>query len=247
MTNLRYLVEIDGDADALKRLSGLFCGLSFIITAAPDGRVFLSGASFETCATPEEVTETASHVLRWLASILEVYAGASDKFTVKNVFWIDDRGHLMQRIILTMEFRMLGDFTVLAASSTSNATLGSDLLRLASMDDQVARAFDLIGGKVIGWYEIYDLIDVMGKVRGLVNRGWAARGPLSSIRQTANHYRHLGSAAKKYKLPNNPSRFHDARATIINIFRRWLDERLSKALGPDHTLPRDGEVLSKLD
>lgn len=228
MVNLRYLIEIDGDAEAMKRLPGLLRGPDFDITAAADGRVFLSGAPFETCATPDEVTETASHVLRRLASILEVYAGASDDFTVKNVFWKDDRGHLMQRIITVIKLRMIGDLKDLATSRTSNTTLGSDLLRLASIDDDVARAFDLIGGKAIGWYEIYDLIDVMGNVGGIVDRGWATRDDkLSSIRQTANHYRHLGSTANK--LPNNPPNLHDARATITNIFRRWLIERLAKA------------------
>lgn len=229
MVNLRYLVEIDGDAEALKRLPGLFRGLDFNVTAAPDGRVFLSGASFETCATPDEVRETASHVLRWLASILEVYAGASDDFTVKNVFWKDDRGHLMQRIITTTTVRFLGDFKDLAACSANNTTLGSELLRLASIDDDIARAFDLIGGKAISWYKIYDLIDLMGNVRGIVNQGWAIRDQLSSIRQTANHHRHLGSTSNKDKLPNNPPHLHDARATITNIFRHWLSKRLAKA------------------
>jgi hypothetical protein len=229
MVDLRYLVEIDGDAKALKRLPGLFRGPDCTIAAAPDGRVFLSGASFEACATPNEVSERASRVLRWVASILEVYAGASDDFTVKNVFWIDDRGHLMKRIILSDTFRFLGDVKVLTACLQSNTTLGSELLRLGSIDDGIARAFDLIGGKTIGWYEIYDLIDLMGNVRGMAKQNWIARDELSSIRQvrqTANHYRHLGSTSKQYKLPENPPNLNAARATITKIVRRWLSERL---------------------
>ena len=42
--------------------------------------------------------EMASRVLGRVGSILEVYAGAADEFTVKHVFWIDDRGHIMQRL-----------------------------------------------------------------------------------------------------------------------------------------------------
>jgi hypothetical protein len=190
MVDRRYLVEIDGDAEALKRLPELFRGLDFCVTAAADGRVFLSGASCETCATPNEVTELASRVLRWVASILEVYAGASEDFTVKHVFWKDDRGHLMQRFILSDKIRFLGDLKDLAACLQSNTTLGPELLRLASIDDRIARAFDLIGGKTIGWYELYDLIDLMGDVRGLVKQGWVTRDQLPSIRQvrqTANH------------------------------------------------------------
>ncbi|MGH8606853.1 MAG: hypothetical protein ACREX9_05390 [Gammaproteobacteria bacterium] len=226
--NLRYLVEIDGDAEALKHLPELFRGTDFSITGAADGRVFVSGTSFEACANASEVIEVASRVLRWVGSILEVYAGAADEFTVKNVFWIDDRGHLMQRLIMSDKIRFLGDFKDLAACLQSNTTLGSELLRLATDDDRIARAFDLIGSKTIGWYEIYDLIDLMGGVRGLVKQGWVTRKEVSSIRQTATHYRHLGSISKQYELPDNPPHLNAARATITNIVRRWISERLKQ-------------------
>ena len=62
MVDLRYLVEVDGNGNALKHLPGLFLGPDYTITTDPDGRVFLSGASFETCASVNEVVETASRV-----------------------------------------------------------------------------------------------------------------------------------------------------------------------------------------
>ena len=76
----------------------------------------------------------------------------------------------MQRFVLSDTIRFLGDVKVLAACLQGDTTLGSELLRLASIDDRVARAFDLIGGKTIGWYELYDLIDVMGGTRGMARR-----------------------------------------------------------------------------
>lgn len=175
-------------------------------------------------------------MLRWRASILKVYASAYDDFTVKNIFWSDDRGHVKQRMITTLQFRAIRSLNELATSSVSNTTLGSDLLRLASMDDAVARAFDLIGNrKTIGWYEMYDLIEIVGNINGIVKPGWATRAKLNSTCQTANHDRHLGSTANKNKLPHTPPQLHDARATITHIFRLWLSERLTKAA---YYLPR---------
>ena len=170
----------------------------------------------------------ASRVLRRVGSILEIYAGAADDFTVKHVFWVDDRRHVMQRFVMSDTIRFLGDFKDLAACLQGNTTLGSELLRLASNDERIARGFDLIGSKTIGWYEIYDLIDLMGGVRGLVKQGWVARKEVSSIRQTATHYRHLGSTSKQYELPDNPPHLNAARATIINIVRRWISERFKQ-------------------
>jgi hypothetical protein len=144
----------------------------------------------------------------------------------------------MQRFILFEKIRFLGDFRDLAACLQSNTTLGSELLRLASIDDRIARAFDLIRGNTIGWYEIYDLIDVMGGVRGMAKQSWVTQDELSSIdqvRQTANHYRHLGSTSKQCKLPDNPPHLNAARATITSIVRRWLSERLTKQRGLDET------------
>ena len=40
----------------------------------------------------------------------------------------------------------------------------------------VGRAFDLIGGKTIGWYELYDLIDGYGR------RAWDGKGGLGNSR-----------------------------------------------------------------
>jgi hypothetical protein len=230
-TNPRYLVEIAGAPEALKRLPDLFTGSDFYVTAAPNGRILLSARSFEECNDPKEVIAAASHILRRIMSILQIFGNASNDFTVKNVDWTNDSGRRKRRLTATIHFHIISNTGLeeLAASTTNKATLGSELLRLASMDDDVARAFDLIRAKELGWYELYDLIDIMGNVGGIVNRGWATRAVLSSIRQTANHYRHLGSASKSHRLPSNPPHLNNACATITDLFRRWLTERLEKA------------------
>ena len=87
--------------------------------------------------------------------------------------------------------------------------------------------FYIVSYRDIGWYEIYDLLDVMGGVESIVKRRWATRRELSGIRQTANHYRHRGSRRAKHKLPNNPPSLSNGRAVVQQLVERWLAERLA--------------------
>src|SRR5438132_2652272 len=164
MSGFRWTVQIEGEQQHLKHLPGLLTGPSFQIEAVADGGVFLRSAAFESCVSPAEVVDAATHVLRRLGSLLQIYAGVPGQFTVRDVFWLDESSHLRQHIQRSVLIRVISEQGVKQLATTrtaSSATLGSDLLELAANDDGVARALDLLSGKDISWYELYDIIDVM--------------------------------------------------------------------------------------
>ena len=123
---------------------------------------------------------------------------------------------------------------LLRLQSATGATRCVDLSGAALARPDVALVLQLIGQQVVGWREIYDLIEALGGEDRIVSKYTISRNKVEAIRRTANHHRHLGSE-EHYPLPPRPPDLTTARATIIRLVQLWLSERLPGA-------PRQDEV-----
>lgn len=229
---MTWKVEIAGDSELLKELPRVLQGPDIKASFGENGRLFLAGAMLDALPDPGSVVKTVSELLPRLSSLLHLYVGVKSVFEVKSVFWRSE-GRLKQRMLEHFHITVTSPdgLEVLSEAGDSGATVAASLLRLSTTDSRVAKSLDLLAGRDRGWYELYDLIDAMGKVDGIVKRGWATRARLSAIRQTANHYRHRGSQAKSHRLPRKPPTFGEARKEVLELFDRWLRERLAKNEG----------------
>jgi hypothetical protein len=95
---------------------------------------------------------------------------------------------------------------------------------------KVNEALTLHGDSGLSWSQVYDIIDLVGGVKGVVKVGYATKKQASAVRQTANHYRHQG--LKKLaqfdggkRVPATVSAIDDAvtwaEQIMAEIDRRW--------------------------
>ena len=96
-------------------------------------------------------------------------------------------------------------------SPTASGSLGTDVLSRAATDPALAEALSLVGHEAPTWGRVYDFLEFVGVRSG-------------QIRQTANHYRHLGNP-KNSPLPKNPPTLVEAALFAINRLKEWIAER----------------------
>jgi hypothetical protein len=66
----------------------------------------------------------------------------------------------------------------------------------------------------------------LGGVNAIIKKKWATRGQVVTCRQTANHYRHLGSP-KKYPLPANPPSLTESNSLVLNLLKKWISSEFT--------------------
>jgi hypothetical protein len=165
---MAWLIELVGPVEALERLPSLIQGTEYAIVRFENG-IHLSGSAFDALSNAAAVRTKAEEVCRHLESILQLYGGLADQFRPGNALQLDSTGiPRLRNLFASLGVRIIssGGLESLAAADHQGSTLTSRILRLAGRDPLVARVFYIISYRDIGWYEIYDLLDVMG--------GWSA-------------------------------------------------------------------------
>jgi hypothetical protein len=103
--------------------------------------------------------------------------------------------------------------------------LGSAVFQAIVLDPAVKEALTLHGDEALGWSQVYDIIEFLGGVAGVVKAGYATAKQTRSVKQTANHHRHLGSP-RKYPLPPTPPRLAQASEFARGLLKLWIASRL---------------------
>jgi hypothetical protein len=102
---------------------------------------------------------------------------------------------------------------------------GSSLVTAATKENKLREALTLIGnGFELQWAQIYNILEFSGGADAIVKKKWATRVQIRKCRQTANHYRHLGSP-HDYPRPADPPTQGEATALVFGILRRWISEQ----------------------
>ena len=103
--------------------------------------------------------------------------------------------------------------------------LGSAVLQSMILDAAVREALTLHGESGLSWPEIYDIIEFLGGEAGIAKPGYDNKKKTCAVRQTANHYRHLGSP-KKFTLPSSPPTLAEASDFARGLLQRWISSRI---------------------
>jgi hypothetical protein len=104
-------------------------------------------------------------------------------------------------------------------------SLGNIVLSRVGIDSEITEALSLGGQERPTWPRIYDIIEFLGGPESISESGFASKREIVRVRQTANHYRHLG-APRKNSLPKNPPTLLEASQFATEILKRWIFSRL---------------------
>jgi hypothetical protein len=108
---------------------------------------------------------------------------------------------------------------------TGHQPVGSTILQKTVTDEAIKEALNLRGYQEMGWSQIYDVIEFLGGAEEIERAGWSAKRRTRKIRQTANHFRHLGTV-KDYPLPAKPPTINEARRFAVGLLKGWMASRI---------------------
>ena len=202
----------------------------------------LESEIFESLASADDVFDPANQLLRRISEILALYVSLHAKLSASAILQFDTNGKLVRN-------RLRAYFDVQTISSSSELAtkihdlpLGNRLLKVAYADTSLAAAFGLLGFSSLTWPQIFNLMEYLGGENEIVKTGLATRAETRRMRQTANHYRHLG-APKLTPLPANAPKLGDGVIFISGVLKKWIDSRFGVAL---NAFPVD-RILSQTD
>jgi hypothetical protein len=221
---MRYAAVLGGQADVFEKVAACFTGDTARIKKLGDEWI-LESSAFNSCAEPAEVLPIADATLRLIHRILALYSGPSYPFVVSFIREFNAEGlpsRCAIRGVDTITIYSAQGITDLAQPSGAQP-LGSAIAQRAASDPAVNEALNLRGD--FGWPQSYDIIEFLGGPGEIEHAGWATKNRTRRIRQTANHFRHLGSP-KKYPLPPRPPTIGEARVFANDLLKRWMASRL---------------------
>jgi hypothetical protein len=161
-----------------------------------------------------------------LHRILALYCGADEVLSVAHIYWINAAGEKLRAIRGVLPINVISS-RGLAELRTMSGTqpLGSVVFQAMILDPAVREALALHGERGLSWSQVYDIIEFLGGVDGIVKAGYADKKQTRTVRRTANHYRHLGNP-KSSLLPSNPPGLAEASEFARTLLKRWLSSRL---------------------
>jgi hypothetical protein len=224
---MRWAVQLTGEEADFKLLEPCFQSNDLRIVKH-DELSFLESERLNSFTDANGVWAVADELLTQLHTTFHLFAGASPRFALGFAQpYSDDGAPLLGgravRAALTINVVCPQGITKLA-SSAPNGTFGSHVVSRAAADSTVRAALALIPTSEMSWYHIYDIIEFIGP-KAIADKGWALTGDVRRIKQTANHYRHLGRPIGN-QLPPNPPTIHQARTRALEFLRLWLLERV---------------------
>jgi hypothetical protein len=223
---MRYAAVLDGQSDLLEKVAPCFASQTVRIKKFRDEWI-LDSSTFDSCGEPTEVFPLADATLELVNRIVALYSGLCSPFTVKFIWEFNAEGVPCRRCIRgirTITIYSPDGFAELAKQS-GGQPLGSAIAQKAGSDPAVGEALQLRGNQELGWSRIYDIIEFLGGADEIQRAGWAHKKRTGQVRQTANHFRYLGSR-KKYPLPTTPITIDEGRIFVSHLLMRWLASQL---------------------
>ena len=214
-----------GQPDKLDSIAPCFVSDKARIKKHEEGWI-LESSEFATCTKGEQVFPIADDIVARIHRILALYCGATEMFSVEHIYWINTAGEPLRSIRGSVPVNVISpDGAAELNAMRGTQPLGSAVFQSMDLDAKVSEALTLHGESGLSWSQIYDIIEFLGGEDGVVKAGYANRRQTRTVRQTANHYRHLGSP-KKYTLPPNPPPLAKATDFVRSLLKCWISRRL---------------------
>jgi hypothetical protein len=223
---VRYAAAVlEGQPDMLESIAPCFIEDSARIRKHEEGWI-LESSDFESCTNGEQVFGIADDIVSRIHRILALYCGMTATLSVGHIYWINTAGEKLRTIRGSMPVNVVSS-QGLAGLKTMHGPqpLGSVVFNAMTLDVAVGEALALHGEGGLGWSQVYDIIEFLGGETGVVKAGYATRKKTRTVRQTANHFRHLGSQ-NNFPLPSNPPTLAEATEFARSVLRRFVSLRL---------------------
>ena len=218
---------LTGETNHLENLAPSFTGSDGTIRKNGDQWV-LESPRFQSCTTGDQLFSLAEDILYDIQCILALYINATPFLSVHYVKFVTQGGAGFRQIRCTGEINVISTKGIAELKSLNGTQpLGSAVLRAMNTDPRIKEAFSLHGEGELSWSQIYDIIEFVGGENRIVKAKFASRVGVRRLRQTANHYRHLGNP-QKYLLPSKPFSLKDGTEFTRNLLKRWITKRLTR-------------------
>jgi hypothetical protein len=215
---------LNGQPDMLESVATCFISDSARIKKHEEGWI-LESSEFASCTAGEQVFVIADDIVSRVHRILALYCGTTATLSVEHIYWINAAGEPLRSIRGSIPVNVFSSKGLAELKSISGTMpLGSAVFQAMTVDPTVNEALKLHGESELSWSQVYD-IEFCGGEDRIVKAGYANRRQIRTVRQTANHYRHLGSP-KKYRLPVSPPTLGEATDFARNIMKCCISSRL---------------------
>jgi len=218
-----YAAALKGEKNVLEDIAPCFnTALSTI--RRRDDEWIMESLNFEQCQSVEEVYTVANALLRQINQVLYLYLRLVSPFSISSIMVFDGYILVRRRMWAIIDFNAYGS-AIKTLSPTASGSLATDVLSLAASDPAVREALSLCGHEALTWSRIYDIIEFLGGPSLIAESGRSSKKKKTTrVKQTANHYRHLGNP-QNYKLPSNPPTLRAASLFAFDILQKWIAQK----------------------
>lgn len=221
---MKFAVQLKGDAHVLESLTPCFQADGVRILKRDD-EWFLESSRFAPCANGGEVFTIADEILRLIQRVSYLYARHLSPLEIGYVQPFSETGAPLKRTAqasFTLNVVSAAGIEELR-NSRGSQTLGAEIVDRAMTDEPVRAALSLLGQGDLQWPQIYDIIEFLDP-EVIVKKKWATREEVRKLRQTANHFRHLGRP-KKNPLPPGPPSLNESRTCVLGFLKKWISHQ----------------------
>jgi hypothetical protein len=222
---MKFAVQLKGDAHVLERLAPCFQAEQVRIVKRDDDW-FLESSRFAPCANGGEVLTIADEILRLIQRVSNLYALHLSPLEIGCVQQFSETGapgRMTARKSFTLNVVSAVGVEELR-NSRGSQTLGAEIVDRAMTDESVRAALSLLGLGGLQWPQIYDIIEFLSP-EVIIKKKWASSKEVRRVRQTANHYRHLGRP-KRNPLPPDPPSLNDSGSFVLELLKKWMSDRI---------------------
>jgi len=218
-----YAAALKGEKNVLEDIAPCFnTALSTI--RRRDDEWIMESSNFEQCQSVEEAYTVANALLRQINQVLYLYLRLVSPFSISSIMVFDGYILVRRRMCAIIDFNAYGS-AIKTLSPTASGSLATDVLSLAASDPAVREALSLCGHEALTWSRIYDIIEFLGGPSLIAESGRSSKKKKTTrVKQTANHYRHLGNP-QNYKLPSNPPTLRAASLFAFDILQKWIAQK----------------------
>ena len=218
-----YAAALKGEKHVLEDIAPCFnTALSTI--RRRDDEWIMESSNFEQCQSVEEAYTVANALLRQINQVLYLYLRLVSPFSISSIMVFDGYILVRRRMWAIIDFNAYGS-AIKTLSPTASGSLATDVLSLAASDPAVREALSLCGHEALTWSRIYDIIEFLGGPSLIAESGRSSKKKKTTrVKQTANHYRHLGNP-QNYKLPSNPPTLRAASLFAFDILQKWIAQK----------------------
>ena len=227
--SMKYAVQLINGSEPLMRNAAVCFQGAFVRIRKIGDDWFLESSAFDGCAIPGEVFPIADKLLRLMQWITAVHARLFSICEIGYVQAFNEAGMPSTRGLRgTIRVQIISPDGIQELSEVhGEQSRGSMLAAVAMARADLQEALALVGdGYDLQWAQIYNILEFLGGADAMVQRKWATRDQIRKCKQTANHFRHLGSP-QRYPLPASPPTQGEATILVFSLLRKWISEHFA--------------------